>query len=215
MMTTDEMRFLNGPPPIMPNAVPTPFADERGTVSVRYGTGESPSSTNSPLSSLNEFRFGMTTWNYVLWRASIGYMTSYERVAQISTAGPSKGEIITPESQTPTNTMLVGLETGVTLDPIGVPIDALVGFMWSGGGSQYQDGSSEYSPFYGRASLMAHFEPWQKLEISAGFEGLLYKHDLEGAINAHTLFPASVSSTAIKSETCGFVGPALELGWHF
>jgi hypothetical protein len=214
-MTTDEMRFLNGPPPIMPNAVPTPFADERGTVSVRYGTGEAPSSTSSNMSSLNEFRFGMTTWNYVLWRASIGYMTSYERVAQIATAGPSKGEIITPESSTPTNTTLVGLETGVTLDPIGVPIDALVGFMWSGGGAQYQDGSEEYSPFYGRASLMAHFEPWQKLEISAGFEGLLYTHYLDGAIASHTLFPAAVSSTVVRSETSGFVGPALELGWHF
>ncbi len=212
-MTTDAMRLLNGPPPIVPSAIPTPLADERGTISMRYGAGESPQNTNAPVSSLNEFRFGMTTWNYVLWRASIGYLSSYERVAQVATSGPSTGQIITPESSSPTNTTVIGLETGVTLDPIGIPVDALVGFLWSG------NGSSEYSPVYGRASLMAHFEPWQMLEVSAGFEGLLYAHRLDGAIaeveNGYQQHTLPLSSSALKSETAGFVGPALELGWHF
>jgi hypothetical protein len=211
-MEMDEMRLINDPAPLVPSAVPTPLADERGTISMRYGAGEAPSNTNAPVSSLNEFRFGMTTWNYVLWRASIGYLTSYERVAQVASSGPSTGQIITPESSTPTNTTVIGLETGVTLDPIGVPVDALVGFMWSG------NVTAEYSPVYGRASLMAHFEPWQMLEISAGFEGLLYTHYLGGEVaqvetGYHNIL--QVSSSALKSETGGFVGPALELGWHF
>ncbi len=216
-MEMDEMRMINGPAPIVPSAIPTPLANERGTISMRYGAGEAPSSTDAPISSLNEFRFGMTTWNYVLWRASIGQLSSFEHVARISQSGPTTGQIITPESSTPTNTTVIGLETGVTLDPLGIPVDALVGFMWSGGGSSYQDGSSEYSPIYGRASLMAHFEPWQMLEISAGFEGLLYTHYLGGAVAQLEKGYSNSLTVASKmpSETAGFVGPALELGWHF
>jgi hypothetical protein len=217
-LATDEMHLLNGAEPILPNVIPTPLANERGTISVRGGVGQAFSSTSSNMSSLNELRFGMTKWDYVLFRASMGRMTSFERTAQISTSGSTKGEIITPESSTPTTTMMVGLETGVTLDPLGVPIDALVGFMWSGGGSTYQDGSEEYSPFYGRASIMAHFEPWHMLEISAGFEGLLYTHYLGGAIAQQEHFYSLSSSAGPKgnpSEMSGLVGPALEFGWHF
>ncbi len=214
-LVTDQMRLINGPAPILPSVIPTPLANERGTISVRAGAGQAFSSTSSNMSSLNELRFGVTKWDYVLFRASMGRLTSFERTAQVATSGAYKGEVITPYSSTPTNTMMVGLETGVTLDPLGVPIDALVGFMWSGGSSTYQDGSEEYSPLYGRASLMAHFEPWQMLEISAGFEGLLYTHYLDGAIASHTLFPAAVSSSVVRSETSGLVGPALEMGWHF
>ncbi len=216
-LALDEMHLLNGPAPILPDVIPTPLANERGTISVRYGAGEalslgqSPGSTNAPMSSLNEFRFGMTMWNYVIWRASIGQMSSYERDAQVATSGVSKGEIITPESASPTSLTMIGLETGITLDPLGVPIDALVGFMTSGIGAG--------SIFCERASLMAHFEPWQMLEISAGFEGVLYNHNLGGAIaqqeHFYSVSPSAVSSSALKSETSGLVGPAIELGWHF
>ncbi len=227
-LTTDQMRFVNGPAPIWPSVIPAPFADERGTISVRYGTGQSVSigqsqgSTNSPMSSLNEFRFGMTMWNYVLFRASIGQMSSYERVAQLSTSGSTKGQIITAEGSSPNSTTMIGLEAGVTLDPIGIPVDALVGFMYSGGAQYYPQidgGGPEYSPFCGRASLMAHFEPWKMLEISAGLEGLVYTHYLSGSITQQERFfslsPSAVSSQALRSETCGLVGPALEFGWHF
>ncbi len=213
-LASGEARLLNGPAPILPSVIPTPFADERGTISVRGGVGEAPSSTSSNMSSLLEYRFGMTMWNYVMFRASMGRMASYERQAQVLPAGISKGAITTPESNTPTYTTMIGLETGVTLDPIGVPIDALVGFMVPGIGV----GTSDYSTFYGRASLMAHFEPWQMLEVSAGFEGVWYTHYLSPAINrlesAYSL-PASASPKGGTSETCGLIGPALEFGWHF
>jgi anti-sigma factor RsiW len=221
-LTTNQMRFVNGPAPIWPSVIPSPFADERGTISVRYGTGQALSSTNSPMSSLNEFRFGMTMWNYVLFRASIGQMSSYERTAQLSTAGSTKGQIITSEGSSPNSTTMIGLEAGVTLEPLGIPIDALVGFMYSGGSQYYPQvdgGGPEYSPFCGRASLMAHFEPWKMLEISAGLEGLVYTHYLSGSIAQQERFfslsPSAVSSQALRSETCGLVGPALEFGWHF
>ncbi len=207
-LTSNKMQFLNGPAPILPNAIPAPFADERGTISVRYGAGQAPSSTNAPLSSLNEVRFGMTMWNYVLFRASMGQMTSYERVAQLSNSGQTKGQVVTSASQS-VNTTLVGLEAGITLDPIGVPINALAGFMYSG------NISTDYSPLYGRLSLMAHFQPWKMLEISGGFEGLLYMHYLGSSIKSQESFYSLAHSGSNPSEICGFVGPALELGWHF
>ncbi len=211
-MESDQLRYLNSPAPIWPNATPSPLANDRGIISVRYGTGQAPSSTNSPMSSLNEFGFTWTMWNYVVARASMGQMRSYERIAQVS--GTSKGnEVSTPESQTPISTTMIGGEAGVTLDPLGVPIDAMVGIMYSG------SGSPDYSPFYERASLMVHFEPWKMLEISTGLEGLLYTHYLGNSIahqeNFYSLPASAVSSQALKSETCGLVGPALEIGWHF
>jgi hypothetical protein len=206
-LTTDRIGSLNSPAPIVPNAVPTPLANDRGTISMRYGGGQAPTSTSANMSSLNEFRFGMTEWDYVIFRASIGQLTTYERVAQISRSGATQGQIITPESGTPTASTLIGLESGVTLEPLGVPIDVLGGCMWDG------------STFYGRASIMAHFEPWKMMEISAGFEALLYNHDLSGSFgkleNFNGTNSAVLSSSAMKSEMGGLIGPALEIGWHF
>ncbi len=203
--------------PVWPDAIPPPIAEDRGTISVRFGLGPAPEATNAPVTTLSEFRFGWKM-GYFIGAASMGQLNSIERSAQATPkypADPSKGMIIsTPENSTPVSTTLIGLDAGITLDPLGVPVDALVGFMYSGIGS-----SSGYSTFYDRASLMVHFEPWRELTVSGGIEGMWYSHDLAQSISHQQAFykhyATSLAAGAVTKETCGLVGPTLEFGWHF
>ncbi|MFI5202561.1 MAG: hypothetical protein ACHQNE_09260, partial [Candidatus Kapaibacterium sp.] len=162
-ITADAPHYLPNGPPIWADAIPSPLVEDRGTISVRYGIGPAPDGTSSRMSTLNEFRLGWTM-GYFVGGASMGQLSSIERSVQGAPVVPghdTKGFIIsTPESTAPIRTTLIGLDAGVTLDPIGIPIEAMAGFMYSGGGS------SEYSPFYERASLMVHFEPWRELSVS-------------------------------------------------
>lgn len=212
----DAAHFLPSGPPIWPNVIPSPLADDRGTISVRYGIGPAPEGTSSRMSTLNEFRLGWKM-GYFVGGASMGQLTSIERTVQAAALDPahsSKGFVIsTPEAASPISTTLIGLDGGITLDPIGVPVDAMAGFMFSGGGS------SEYSTFYERASLMVHFEPWRLLTVSGGIEGLWYTHYLDNAITNQKSFYShynpTLSKDAVTKETCGLVGPTLQIGWHF
>ena len=212
----DAPRYLPSGPPIWPDVIPSPMAEDRGTISVRYGIGPAPQGTSEQMSTLNEFRLGWTM-GYFVGGASMGQLSSIERSVQgapIAPGNETKGFIIsTPESTAPIRTTLIGLDAGVTLDPIGIPVEAMAGFMYSGGGS------SEYSPFYERASLMVHFEPWRELTVSGGIEGLWYTHYLNSSIATQKKFysysKSTLSSDAVNQETCGLVGPTLEIGWHF
>lgn len=201
---------------LWPDAIPSPLAQDRGTISVRFGVGPAPQATNAPVTTLSEFRFGWKM-GYFVGSASMGQLNSIERTAQSrqkDPLDPSKGIIIsTPENQYPISSTLIGLDAGITLDPIGVPVDAMVGFMYSGANS------SEYSTFYDRASLMVHFEPWRELTVSGGIEGMWYSHDLSKSIcdqkTFYSHYSTSFSPNAVQRETCGLVGPTLEFGWHF
>ncbi len=205
--------YLLNVPTIWHNVEPTPLALDRGTISVRLGTGPSPSSTSSSMSTLNEFRFSWTMWNYVLVSASMGQLNSYERSATLDPkSSQGRYSIITPEGSTPKSSMLIGMEAGFTLVPMGIPVEAMAGIMYSG-----LDG--DYSPFYERASLMVHFEPWKLLTVSGGLEGLIYTHYLSKSITEqqtlNAYYAPGRSAKALTQETCGLVGPALEIGWHF
>jgi len=213
---TDAPHYLPNASPLWPDVIPSPLAEDRGTISVRYGIGPAPEGTSSRLSTLNEFRLGWKM-GYFIGGASMGQLSSIERSVQsapIDPAHDSKGFVITtPESAAPISTTLIGLDGGITLDPIGVPVEAMGGFMYSGGGS------SEYSSFYERASLMVHFEPWKLLTISGGIEGLWYTHYLNNSIanqqKFYSHYKSNLSSDAVTQETCGLVGPTLQIGWHF
>ncbi|HET6402859.1 MAG TPA: hypothetical protein VFH95_15860 [Candidatus Kapabacteria bacterium] len=206
-------RYLPNASAIWPEVIPSPLAQDRGTISVRYGIGPAPSGTSEAMSWLNEFRLGWTM-GYFVGGASMGQLSSIERSVQ-SAGNDTKGFIIsTPEAAYPVRTTLIGLDAGLTLDPLGIPVQAMVGFMYSGAGD-----TAEYSSMYYRASLMVHFEPWRELSVSGGIEGLWYTHYLTGSIaNQRTFYyhyKSSLSKDAVTQETCGLVGPTLQIGWHF
>ena len=215
-VTIAPLKYLPNGDPLWPDVIPSPFMEDRGTISVRFGLGPSPDGTSSRMSMLSEFRLGWTM-GYFVGGASMGQLNSIERAAQAvqkNKSDMSQGYLInTPESSYPVSTTLIGLDAGLTLDPLGVPVNAMVGFLYSGGGN------SEYSPLYYRASLMVHFEPWHQLSVAGGIEGMWYSHDLTQSINDQKAFyshyPTHVSSNAVTQEECGLVGPTLQIGWHF
>jgi hypothetical protein len=209
-----EMRMAHGLVPINYLMFPTPLAMEKGTMSLRYAGGPTPKAGSQTWSSLTELRFGWTLWNYVVGHASMGQLTSRELVATRMEKDPhTTPRVITINTAEGSRTVnLVGLESGISLDHLGIPLEASVGFMLDGSG-----GSSDYSKLYKRGSLSAHFEPWSNMTVSAGIEGLLYTHYLTSAIEGQKYdrtYNYSIGTTQ-RSETCGFVGPTLEIGWHF
>jgi hypothetical protein len=58
------------------------------------------------------------------------------------------------------------------------------------------------------------------MSVSAGIEGIQYSHDVGKAIKDNRaayqnygIVPAAAGTPTI--ETAGFVGPSIEIGWHF
>jgi hypothetical protein len=202
--------------PFWPSVIPSPLEKDRGTISFQYGAGPGPGSTTVQWNMFAEFKFSLTLWDYFVGAASMGELSSFQRIAQSVASsnknGPSNYSIayvVNTSTTTATTTTLMGLEAGITLDHIGIPITAMGGVMFAGPGSQ----------LYGRGSLMMHFEPLDKMVVSLGIEGLFYNHDLTGAIATQekysSPYPTSVSPAAVTSEDCGLVGPSIQIGWHF
>jgi hypothetical protein len=53
--------------------------------------------------------------------------------------------------------------------------------------------------------------------VSAGIEGLFYTHQLQtnSQLASNNTNIPTVNPSGIVSETCGLVGPAIQIGWHF
>ncbi|HWF43848.1 MAG TPA: hypothetical protein VG537_04325 [Candidatus Kapabacteria bacterium] len=186
-------------------ALPSPLQDQKGTISVRFGSGRAPGNTTMAFSSLSELKFTWTIWNYIVGSASLGQLMSYERKAQIA---PQNGAWVISTAPQLSSIPVIGAELGMTLDPLDIPLEASGGVMYDGGGNRYF-----------RGGLFAHFEPLAALSVGVGIEGLLYKHDISGDVKNKLMvfrdFSPTVASGTPNKETSGFIGPSVEVGWHF
>jgi len=203
--------------PFWPSVIPAPFEKESGTIGIQYSGGPGPDKNSSSVqwSNLFELKVGFTLWDYFAGSASMGYLSSFEMVAQgsleqnvkVGSTNYSNAYVINTSGTNVKTATLVGFEGGITLDHIGVPITAMAGIMTS------------FSTTYYRGSLMMRFEPFQDMVVSAGIEALWYSHDLGTSTLEQTEYPYNnykpVNPSGIISETCGLIGPSIELGWHF
>jgi hypothetical protein len=181
-----------------------PFLSEKGTISFRFGTGRPIRNTTREWSSLSELKFTWALGKFMTARASLGQLMTYEREAQ----GPPNVPVI---STVPTQKIIpvAGVEVGVALDELGVPVELSAGAM--------TDGAVR---FYPRAALLAHYDLLPSLSLGVGIEGLAYKHDISASVNDKKntfkdLKPIVDPGSLTTKETAGFVGLAFELGWHF
>jgi hypothetical protein len=183
----------------------SPLLDQKGTISVRFGSGRAPGNTTMAFSSLSELKFTWTIWNYIVGRASLGQLMSYERKAQIA---PQNGAWVISTAPQLNSIPVIGAELGMTLDPIDIPLEVSGGVMYDGGGNRYF-----------RGGLFAHFEPLAALSVGVGIEALLYKHDISSDVKNKLMvfrdFGPTIASGTPNKETSGFIGPSVELGWHF
>jgi hypothetical protein len=188
----------------------SPWLNEKGTISFRFGSGRAPGNTTKQWTSLSELKFSWTLWDYVVGRASLGQFMSWQREVTVpGTVKPnSRVTISTEVPNLPKFMPVAGAEVGLTLDPLRIPIELSVGFM--------ADGTST---IYKRAGIFGHFELFDALNVGIGIEGMLYTHDLSADIATkkatyHDFHPEVKDGTSL-TETAGFVGPSLEIGWHF
>ncbi len=208
--------------PIIPDwgmAIPSPFLNEQGIISFRYGSGPalnggggswtSPNSPSAQWTSFSELKFTWHLWKYVTARAAMGELSSYERMPNTPpvNVGANKYEITT--SLTKQTSTLIGGELGFTLDPLGIPLEVSGGLMTDGSGQVV----------YTRGGIFAHFEPSGALSISAGIEGIQYQHNIQTDYQnnkaAYQNYMDRMSQPSFGTETAGFIGPSLEIGWHF
>lgn len=202
--------------PFWPDVIPSPLAQDRGTISFQYSGGLSPNSTTVQWGHLLELKIGFTLWDYFAGSASMGFLSSFESVPQktvqqnvkVGTTVYPIANVVNFSTSDVKTTTLIGFEGGITLDHLGVPFAAMAGIMYSGEGA----------PYY-RGSLMMHFEPVDKMVVSGGIEGLLYNHSLQTTDQqASTSYPTylpTVNPSGINHEWCGLFGPSIQIGWHF
>jgi hypothetical protein len=203
--------------PFWPSVIPSPLEKENGTIGLQYSGGPGPDKNSSAVqwSNLTELKVGFTLWNYFAGSASMGYLSTFEKVAQgaleqnvkVGSTNYSNAYVINTSGTNVKTATLMGFEGGITLDHIGVPIAAMAGIMTS------------MSTTYYRGSIMMRFEPFQDMVVSAGIEALWYTHDLGISTQEQSEYPnnnyKTVNPSGVTSETCGLIGPSIELGWHF
>jgi hypothetical protein len=197
---------------ILARAIESPVEKPNGTISLRYGMGVMPTNGILSPSSLEEVKFRWMISQYLVGQASLGQLQTSVHEA-IPPADRSKAGAISEISTgaTTINNFLLGVEGGITLDPLHLPLEATFGVM--------TDGSNR---FYYRGGLFGHYEPVEAMSIAFGLEGIWFNHSIDQSIkNVVNTYRSLLTSDrpAVKgatgSELGGFIGPSIEFGWHF
>lgn len=179
---------------------------ERTTASIRTGGGFTPG-TDGISASLVEFKLSADLNNWVVAKLSYGQFMPYETEAQ--NAGKNQDGVrqieLIPVLQSKS---VVSAEIGIRFDIIGAPIELMGGML--------TDMKNGIIP---RASIFSHFELFENFDLGLGIEALLYTNDISSSLaDKQNLFsyehPVLISAPK-SEELSGFIGPAIEVQWHF
>ncbi|HEY6171399.1 MAG TPA: hypothetical protein VIX80_03975 [Candidatus Kapabacteria bacterium] len=179
---------------------------DRTTASIRTGGGFAPG-TSGVSASLIEFKLSADLNDWVVAKLSYGQFMPYETEAQ--NAGKNQDGVrqieLVPVLQSKS---VVSAELGVRFDIIGAPIELMGGMM--------TDMKNGIIP---RGSVFSHFKLFENFDLGLGVEALLYTNDISSSLaDKQNLFsyehPVLISAPK-SEELTGFIGPAIELQWHF
>ncbi len=179
---------------------------ERTTASIRTGGGFTPG-TDGISASLVEFKLSADLNDWVVAKLSYGQFMPYETEAQ--NAGKNQDGVrqieLVPVLQSKS---VVSAEIGIRFDIIGAPIELMGGML--------TDMKNGIIP---RASIFSHFELFENFDLGLGIEALLYTNDISSSLaDKQNLFsyehPVLISAPK-SEELSGFIGPAIEVQWHF
>lgn len=179
---------------------------DRTTASVRTGGGTLPNA-NSVTASLIEFKISANLNDWIVGKLSFGQFMPYETEAQNAgknADGVRQLELI-PVLQSKS---VVGAEIGVQVEIIGAPIELMGGII--------TDMKNGVIP---RGSIFSHFELFESLDLGIGVEAVLYTNNVSSSLaDKQNIFsyehPVLISQPK-SEELSGFIGPAIELLWHF
>ncbi len=176
------------------------------TAAIRTGGGFAPG-TSGISASLIEFKLSADLNDWVVAKLSYGQFMPYETEAQ--NAGKNQDGIrqieLIPVLQSKS---VVSAELGVRFERIGAPIELMGGMM--------TDMKNGIIP---RGSVFSHFKLFENFDLGLGFEALIYTNDISSSLaDKQNLFsyehPVLISAPK-SEEITGFIGPAIEMQWHF
>jgi hypothetical protein len=177
------------------------------TASIRSGGGTVPGVGGAYSGSLVEMKISADLASWLVAKLSFGQFMPYETEAL--NAGTNSDGVrqlkLEPVLQ---HRSVVGAEMGVRFKVIGAPIEVMGGVL--------SDLNNGIIP---RASIFSHVMLAEGLSLHMGAEAVLYQHDITASIaNKQNIYsyehPVMISKPK-TSELAGFIGPAIELAWHF
>jgi hypothetical protein len=177
------------------------------TASIRTGGGVVPGGGGAYSGSLIEMKISADLASWLVAKLSFGQFMPYETEA-LNAGMNYDGVRQLKLEQVLQHRSVVGAEMGIRFKVIGAPIEMMGGIL--------SDLNNGIIP---RASIFSHVMLSESLSLHMGAEAVLYQHDITSSIqNKQNIYsyehPVMISSPKTK-ELAGFIGPALELAWHF
>ncbi len=181
----------------------------RVTLSFRAGEGKAPGNQSALTGSMIEIKASYDVNDWFVTKLSLGQFMPYETQAVAADPGFNADGIrllqLKPQMQ---YRAVVGAEVGAKFNLFDAP------FEFDGG--IIGDMKGNIIPRLGFfTSLMLQ----DNLSMNLGLEGMIYSHDISSSLrsaqNAYAgEHPALIGSLQSKEST-GFIGPSIELVWHF
>ena len=195
--------------PILPDPMSERSFLQRLTVSFRAGEGKAPGNEQALTGSLMEVKASYDISDLFVAKISVGNFMPYETKAV--TANPqfnSDGFRLLQLKPVMQYRAILGAELGVKFDMFTEPFEFTGGFI-----SDLQGSIIPRFGFFTSLSLQ------DNLSMNLGVEGMIYTHDIRSSLrNAQAAYagehPSLIGGLQTKEST-GFIGPAIELVWHF
>jgi len=182
---------------------------QRFGFSVESGEGKAPGNSSALSGSLAEVRISYDVTDWFVAKVSIGYFMSYETQAIAVNPGFNADGIpliqLSPISR---SRPILGAEVGGKFKMFSTPFEADAGFI--------DDFQGNIIP---RADFFTKLEINDNLDMNFGVEGMIYNHNiLPSLLTAQQSYagqhPSLIGQLQAK-ETTGFIGPSVEMVWHF
>jgi hypothetical protein len=182
---------------------------QRVTLSFRAGEGKAPGNAQALTGSLIEVRASADITDWFTAKLSVGQFMPYETQAVSAQPGfNSDGVRLLQLSPVLQYRYIVGAELGAKFQMFDAPFEFTGGFI-----SDMKGSIVPRFGFFTTLSLQDY------LSLNIGLEGMIYSHDIRSSLrNAQNSFagehPSLIGSMQEKEST-GFIGPAIEMVWHF
>jgi len=182
---------------------------DKFTVSFRAGEGKAPGNAQALTGSLVELKASYDLTDWFVAKVSVGDFMPYETQAIAAQPGFNNDGIpllqLSPVLQ---YRYSVGAEIGVKFAMFNTPFEISGGFI-----SDLQGNIIPRGGFFTSLSVNDNFS------MNFGLEGMIYTHDISSSIrNAQNSFASEhplLMGSLQQRESTGFIGPAIEMVWHF
>jgi hypothetical protein len=180
---------------------------KRTMVSLRSGGGKAPGRSEDYTGSLVEVKLSADIGDWLVAKVSCGQFMPYETEA-LSIGKNADGVRMLKLEPVLQYRSVVGAELGFRANLFGATFEAMGGFL-----SDLRNG------FIPRAGIFTTLMLQENLSLQMGVEGAIYTHDIRPSlVNKQMIFAVEnpvLTNAMRETETAGFIGPALELAWHF